>query len=231
MVLFGKRKWACVCDPFALCDLSSFVSSSSSYHITGGSFAILPHSSTGKAADTMPVVNGHMGAVLDTDFNPFNDHIIASGSEDTKVMVWTIPEGGLARESLSVPTLTLTGHGRKVGGGDDDGEMVTLLMCLPPPNILVQYPLRLAMSSFTLQLKTSLPPLPPISPLKFGILPTERKRWNYADTETSSSPWTGTQTDPYSPPPARIKKYAFLTYVPIKSYKKQADIKASKELV
>ena len=51
---------------------------------------------------------------MDTDFHPFNDHVIASASEDTKVMIWTIPEGGL-RDSVSTPVLTLNGHGRKVG--------------------------------------------------------------------------------------------------------------------
>jgi len=42
------------------------------------------------------------------DFNPFNDYIIASGSEDTKVMIWNIPENGLT-ESISKPVLSLEG--------------------------------------------------------------------------------------------------------------------------
>jgi coronin-1B/1C/6 len=53
--------------------------------------------------------------VLDTDFNPFNDHVIASASEDCKVMIWKIPENGLT-DHISTPALTLTGHGRKVDG-------------------------------------------------------------------------------------------------------------------
>ncbi|KND02664.1 uncharacterized protein SPPG_01749 [Spizellomyces punctatus DAOM BR117] len=80
----------------------------------GGAFAVIPHGTTGKLPETLPVYNGHTAAVLDTDFNPFNDHVVASASEDTKVMVWTIPEGG-PTESISTPALTLTGHGRKVG--------------------------------------------------------------------------------------------------------------------
>ena len=64
-------------------------------------------------SDSLAVYNGHTAAVLDTDFNPFNDHVIASAAEDCKVMVWTIPEGGLI-ESISTPALTLSGHGRKV---------------------------------------------------------------------------------------------------------------------
>ncbi len=96
--------------------------------LTGGAFAVLTHGNTGKLSDNLPVVNGHTGAVLDTDFHPFNDYVIASGSEDTnvfilnsfsdnanisQVMIWTIPTDGLT-ENLSKPAVTLSGHGRKV---------------------------------------------------------------------------------------------------------------------
>jgi coronin-1B/1C/6 len=47
----------------------------------GGSFAVLAHAKPGKVPDTLPVFNGHGGAVLDTDFNPFNDYVVASASE------------------------------------------------------------------------------------------------------------------------------------------------------
>jgi coronin-1B/1C/6 len=80
----------------------------------GGAFAVLTHDNTGKLSEGLPVFNGHSGAVLDTDFHPFNDYIIASASEDTKVMVWKIPQGGLT-ESISTPLLSLNNHGRKVG--------------------------------------------------------------------------------------------------------------------
>ncbi|KAI8920174.1 hypothetical protein PhCBS80983_g05481 [Powellomyces hirtus] len=80
----------------------------------GGAFAVIAHGNTGKLPENLPVYNGHTAAVLDTDFNPFNDHVVASASEDTKVMIWTIPQEG-PKESISTPALTLTGHGRKVG--------------------------------------------------------------------------------------------------------------------
>ncbi|KAI9203530.1 uncharacterized protein BJ171DRAFT_509889 [Polychytrium aggregatum] len=79
----------------------------------GGAFAVIPHATVGKL-DNIPVFNGHSAAVLDTDFNPFNDHIIASAAEDCKVMVWKIPEGGLT-ENVSTPLITFGQHGRKVG--------------------------------------------------------------------------------------------------------------------
>ncbi|KAJ3384770.1 Coronin-2B [Entophlyctis sp. JEL0112] len=78
----------------------------------GGAFAVIPLGHTGKL--DVPLFLGHTSAVLDTDFNPFNDHIVASASEDCKVMVWQIPEGG-PTANVESPVLTLTGHGRKVG--------------------------------------------------------------------------------------------------------------------
>jgi coronin-1B/1C/6 len=50
---------------------------------------------------------------LDFDFNPFHDHIVASGSEDQTVKVWGIPEGGYTANQ-DVPLVDLRGHSRKV---------------------------------------------------------------------------------------------------------------------
>jgi len=79
----------------------------------GGAFAVLDSSKTGKLGQ-FPLVTGHSGEVLDIDFNPFNDYIIASSSEDGYAKVWRIPEGGLT-ENLSEPVQSLSGHRRKVG--------------------------------------------------------------------------------------------------------------------
>lgn len=88
-----------------------------------------------------PTVCGHTGPVLDIEFCPHNDNIIASGSEDCSVMVgqvfifyffsgtnlqncadksivslqiWEIPEGGLTT-SLTEPVVKLDGHSKRVG--------------------------------------------------------------------------------------------------------------------
>lgn len=63
---------------------------------------------------------GHTAAVLDTDWSPFNDNIIASGSDDGKVFLWTVPEDFTlytdAEEPADVsPVGKLSGHSRKVG--------------------------------------------------------------------------------------------------------------------
>jgi coronin-1B/1C/6 len=83
----------------------------------GGSLAILNLDSTGKLKADQPLVSGHKGPVLDFDFNPFNDHIVASVSEDTTVKVWGIPEGGLT-STLTNPLVSLETHNRKVGTAD-----------------------------------------------------------------------------------------------------------------
>lgn len=80
----------------------------------GGSFAVVPYSNTGKLDAKTPLITGHKNPVLDLDFNPFNDNLIASASEDCYVKIWGIPEGGL-KENMSEPLQTLSGHKRKVG--------------------------------------------------------------------------------------------------------------------
>ncbi|KAF3026824.1 Coronin-like protein crn1 [Neopestalotiopsis sp. 37M] len=86
----------------------------------GGAFAVIPVNETGKLPDVMPLFRGHTSAVLDTDWNPFNDRIIASASDDGKVMIWEVPRDFSlftdAEEPADVhPVAKLTGHSRKIG--------------------------------------------------------------------------------------------------------------------
>eukprot|EP00542_Grammatophora_oceanica_P019311 CAMPEP_0194032232 /NCGR_PEP_ID=MMETSP0009_2-20130614/5215_1 /TAXON_ID=210454 /ORGANISM="Grammatophora oceanica, Strain CCMP 410" /LENGTH=453 /DNA_ID=CAMNT_0038672603 /DNA_START=134 /DNA_END=1495 /DNA_ORIENTATION=+ len=70
------------------------------------------------------VVQGHTGSVLDIEFNPFDDSMFASASEDTTIKIWAIPEDweptdgrGHACQSgpnLSESLLDLVGHRKKV---------------------------------------------------------------------------------------------------------------------
>uniref|UniRef100_A0A9L0JQ98 Coronin n=1 Tax=Equus asinus TaxID=9793 RepID=A0A9L0JQ98_EQUAS len=53
----------------------------------GGAFLVLPLSKTGRIDKAYPTVCGHTGPVLDIDWCPHNDEVIASGSEDCTVMV------------------------------------------------------------------------------------------------------------------------------------------------
>ncbi|KAI1111509.1 hypothetical protein F5Y14DRAFT_453894 [Nemania sp. NC0429] len=86
----------------------------------GGAFAVIPLEERGKIPDVIPLFRGHTAAVLDTDWNPFNDRLIASASDDGKVMLWQVPLGFSlltdAEEPTDVsPVTKLTGHSRKVG--------------------------------------------------------------------------------------------------------------------
>ncbi|KAI8958970.1 DUF1900-domain-containing protein [Daldinia sp. FL1419] len=86
----------------------------------GGAFAVIPLGEKGKLPDVIPLFRGHTAAVLDTDWNPFNDRLIASASEDGKIMIWEVPQGFTlftdAEEPADVaPVSKLTGHSRKVG--------------------------------------------------------------------------------------------------------------------
>ncbi|KAH7354470.1 WD repeat domain-containing protein [Plectosphaerella cucumerina] len=86
----------------------------------GGAFAVLPLGEKGKVPDQIPLFRGHTATVLDTDWNPFNDRIIASGSEDGKVFIWEVPRDFTlhtdAEEPADVaPVARLSGHARKVG--------------------------------------------------------------------------------------------------------------------
>uniref|UniRef100_A0AAV2KIE4 Coronin n=1 Tax=Knipowitschia caucasica TaxID=637954 RepID=A0AAV2KIE4_KNICA len=80
----------------------------------GGAFMVLPLNKSGRIDMSQPTVCGHTAPVLDIDFCPHNDNIIASGSEDCSVMIWEIPEGGLT-SPLTEPVVRLDGHSKRVG--------------------------------------------------------------------------------------------------------------------
>ncbi|KAG6965997.1 hypothetical protein JG687_00005097 [Phytophthora cactorum] len=79
----------------------------------GGAMAVVPYDKVGKFDPDFPLISGHRGAILDFDFNPFHEHLIASASDDSTIKIWGIPEGGLA-ETCVDPLVDLSGHGRKV---------------------------------------------------------------------------------------------------------------------
>ena len=60
-------------------------------------------------------VGGHKQDVLDVAWNPFDDNMIASCSEDATVKIWHIPDQGLDKEILTTPLISLEGqHQKKV---------------------------------------------------------------------------------------------------------------------
>ncbi|XP_069788862.1 coronin-1C-like isoform X2 [Narcine bancroftii] len=80
----------------------------------GGAFMVLPLQKTGRIDKAYPTVCGHTGPVLDIEWCPHNDQIIASGSEDCSIMIWQIPENGLTAP-ITDPVVILEGHSKRVG--------------------------------------------------------------------------------------------------------------------
>jgi len=78
----------------------------------GGPMYVCPHAKVGRFETGAPIITGHSGPVLDFDFNPFHEHLIASASDDCTVKVWGIPEHGLT-ENITEPLVDLHGHKRK----------------------------------------------------------------------------------------------------------------------
>ncbi|CAB1316903.1 unnamed protein product, partial [Coregonus sp. 'balchen'] len=68
----------------------------------------------GRLDKNHPLVTGHTGPVLDIDWCPHNDNILASGSEDTTAMVWQIPDQ-MGTRPISEPIVVLEGHSKRVG--------------------------------------------------------------------------------------------------------------------
>ncbi|XP_015589488.1 coronin-2B isoform X3 [Cephus cinctus] len=79
----------------------------------GGAFLVLPLDNTGRLDFNASRVTGHTGPVLDIKWNPFNDNVIASCSDDCTVKLWHIPDGGLSR-NLTDWLVELQGHKRRV---------------------------------------------------------------------------------------------------------------------
>ncbi|XP_075415354.1 coronin-6 [Tenrec ecaudatus] len=80
----------------------------------GGAFMVLALAKTGRVDKNHPLVTGHTAPVLDIDWCPHNDNVIASASDDTTVMVWQIPDYTPVR-NITEPIITLEGHSKRVG--------------------------------------------------------------------------------------------------------------------
>lgn len=80
---------------------------------------------TGRLDKAYPVVSGHTAPVLDVEWCPHNDHVIASGSEDCNVMVsgncW-MAKGTRGRQEWSSAGWEI--GGKKVGLREKKGAQV-----------------------------------------------------------------------------------------------------------
>lgn len=80
----------------------------------GGVFLVLPINQTGKLVGSFGRVCGHRGSVTDIKWNPFDDNIIASCSDDATIKLWSIPDKGIT-VPLTQSLIEMRGHFKKVG--------------------------------------------------------------------------------------------------------------------
>jgi len=79
----------------------------------GGSVCAIPWSAHGKYdPKKSTIIAGHKAQVLDLDFSPFNDYLLATASEDGSVKLWTLDP---FVENMTECAQNLVGHKRKVG--------------------------------------------------------------------------------------------------------------------
>ncbi|KAG6614630.1 coronin-like protein [Phytophthora cinnamomi] len=79
----------------------------------GGPVLVEKLGATGKAQHgAAPVINGQKAEVASLAFNPFHDHVLATGSTDSTIQLWSLDSQNTpdAFEAPSTPTLTLSGH-------------------------------------------------------------------------------------------------------------------------
>ena len=78
----------------------------------GGNLAILRIDSPTKLPPDIPLVMGHTGTVLDIEFSPFCENLLATASDDTTIKIWDLPDE--VKEDMTQPIATLAGHQKKV---------------------------------------------------------------------------------------------------------------------
>jgi len=81
----------------------------------GGAFCVIPVTKTGRLEPDIPKVNAHKEYVLDLKWNPFNDGMLASCSEDGTIRIWEFDEkhGVLSNMDTSKALVEFAYHERR----------------------------------------------------------------------------------------------------------------------
>ena len=61
----------------------------------------------------LPLIKGHGGPIIDFEFSPFNDNLLATASEDGKIKMWVIPDEGITTDVTECDA-ELRGHSKKL---------------------------------------------------------------------------------------------------------------------
>ena len=80
----------------------------------GGSFAVLKADGKGRIGTSAPLFTGHKAPVIDVAFNPFNDFVVASASDDATIKLWKIECKGDQVAPNAAAYASMSGHSRKV---------------------------------------------------------------------------------------------------------------------
>jgi len=83
------------------------------WQVGGGGAVGLVNANVVSKLDKVPLITGHKGPVLDLEFNPFHDNLLATVSEDCYGKIWSIPPDFQGTEDKEAQLLK--GHQRKVG--------------------------------------------------------------------------------------------------------------------
>mmetsp|Transcript_17781 Transcript_17781/g.54375 ORF Transcript_17781/g.54375 Transcript_17781/m.54375 type:complete len:937 (-) Transcript_17781:464-3274(-) len=107
------------------------------YQGAGGAVMVRPLAVTGKVLETSALLAGHRAPVVSLAFSPFNDHLLATGSDDCDIRLWQIPDDGLTESwDGSHSLLTLSGHSNGVRTLDFHPLAENLLVSTSPDNTL-----------------------------------------------------------------------------------------------
>jgi len=69
----------------------------------GGPVYVSRLDAVGKVEPTVALVNGHRAPVVSLGFSPFNDYLLATGSDDQHIKIWQLPEQTVGSESQHKP--------------------------------------------------------------------------------------------------------------------------------
>jgi len=75
--------------------------------VAGSNLYVIPLNETGRKPKSYPLLHAHSELVTDLDFSPFDDGLLATGSQDSLIKLWSIPENGLT-ENINTPECVLS---------------------------------------------------------------------------------------------------------------------------
>ena len=84
-----------------------------SWQGVGGCVGVFDANTPNRISSEIPLIRGHDSYVSDVKFSPFRTNLLATGSDDTTIKLWEIPQEGL-KEDLTNELQKFTGHSRKV---------------------------------------------------------------------------------------------------------------------